>query len=106
AAVVVYGYHTSPDASPAPGSGSTPGAGAGVLSGAAVEAARLAGRGVPVVQGAFGVVDDLAGSPAEGLVAGYSPHPASVSAVAGMLFGHGHGHGRAPGALPLRDPAW
>jgi beta-N-acetylhexosaminidase len=92
AAVVVYGYHTGPDSTPGPGG----------WSGASAEAARLSGRGVPVVQVAFGVIDDLAGSPAEVLVAGYCPHRASVTAVAGTLFGHG----RAPGVLPLRDPAW
>ncbi|MER5780177.1 glycoside hydrolase family 3 N-terminal domain-containing protein [Streptomyces mobaraensis] len=84
-AVVVYGYDTR----------------TGHRSGAAAEAARLARRH-PVVQIAFGDVDDLAGSPADVLIAAYSPHHASAAAVTAVLSGHL----RARGSVPVEGATW
>ncbi|MFF4408511.1 glycoside hydrolase family 3 N-terminal domain-containing protein [Streptomyces sp. NPDC001407] len=84
-AVVVYGYDTR----------------TGHRSGAAAEAARLARRH-PVAQIAFGDVDDLAGSPADVLIAAYSPHHASAAAVAAVLSGHL----RARGTVPVEGATW
>ncbi|WNV84737.1 glycoside hydrolase family 3 N-terminal domain-containing protein [Umezawaea sp. Da 62-37] len=78
AAIVFYGYDTGPD----------------LPSLAAAEAARLTGRGVPVVQVAFGVPDDLVSSPADVLIAAYSPHRASVAACASVLWGPAYASGR------------
>ncbi|MFG2333415.1 glycoside hydrolase family 3 protein [Streptomyces sp. NPDC048604] len=86
--VVVYSYDTRTEA--------------GARSLAASEAARLAGRGLPVVQIALGDTDDLTGSPADVVIAAFSPHRASVSAVADILFGQGRAHG----TLPVRGPSW
>ena len=65
-------------------------------SAAALEAARLAGTGVPVVQIAFGDPDDLAGSPADILVAAFAPHQECVTAAADILLRDGAGGGRLP----------
>jgi beta-N-acetylhexosaminidase len=81
-AVVVYGYDTR--------------------GAAAAEAARWAGHGLPVAQVAFGDPDELAGSPAQVLLAAYSPHRASVDAVAAVLTGQG----RPGGTLPVRGASW
>lgn len=81
-AVVVYGYDTR--------------------GAAAAEAARWAGRGLPVAQVALGDPDELAGSPAEVLLAGYSPHRASVDAVVAVLTGAA----RSSGTLPVRGASW
>lgn len=86
AAVVVYGYDTGPD----------------LPSRAAAEAGRLAGRGVPVAQVAFGAPDDLVSSPADVLVAAYSPHRASVAACASVLWGPAS----ASGVLAVAGPSW
>ncbi|MFI1184298.1 glycoside hydrolase family 3 N-terminal domain-containing protein [Streptomyces sp. NPDC020799] len=86
-AVVIYGYDTR--------------TGTSRRSGAAAEAARLAHHH-RVVQIAFGDVDDLAGSPADVLVAAYSPHLASASAVARVLSGHL----RARGTVPVKGVRW
>ncbi|MFE4829864.1 glycoside hydrolase family 3 N-terminal domain-containing protein [Streptomyces sp. NPDC056672] len=88
ATAVVYGYDTRDSLEAA--------------SGAAREAARLSGRGLRVVQVALGDVDDLAGSPADVLVAAFSPHRASLAAVADVLLGRG----RPRGVLPFRGPLW
>ncbi|MFJ7905122.1 hypothetical protein ACIQ6V_32345 [Streptomyces sp. NPDC096198] len=86
-AVVVYGYDTRTNA--------------GSPSAAAAEAVRIA-RHHPVVQVAFGDPDDLAGSPADVLIAAYSPHPASVASVCRVLSGHL----RAQGAVPVKGARW
>ncbi|WP_460401494.1 hypothetical protein [Actinophytocola sediminis] len=92
AVVVVYGYDTAAVAT----------VDQGAASRATVLAGRFVGRGVPVIQVALGVIDDLADSPADVLVACYSPHRASVAALARTLFEHG----RAPGVLPVWGPRW
>ncbi|MFF7903790.1 glycoside hydrolase family 3 N-terminal domain-containing protein [Streptomyces sp. NPDC007920] len=86
-AVVVHGYDTR--------------TGAGHRSGAAAEAARLA-RCHQVVQIAFGDPDDLAGSPADVLIAAYSPHQGSAATVSRVLSGHL----RARGAVPVEGAGW
>ncbi len=80
--VVVHSYHSRR-------LGSEP-------SAAALEAARLAGAGIPVVQIAFGDLDDLAGSPADILMAAFAPHQECVTAVADILLRDGAGGGRLP----------
>lgn len=85
---VVYGYDTRPRP--------------GQLSGAAAEAARLRQQGRVVVQVAFGDPDDLAGSPADVLIAAFSPHRASAESVARVLTGRQH----ATGTLPVEGAAW
>jgi beta-N-acetylhexosaminidase len=86
--VLVYGYDTR--------------AGAGHRSGAAAEAARLSRQQRIVAQVAFGDPDDLAGSPADVLIAAFSPHHASAEAVARVLSGRL----RAPGTVPVAEAAW
>ncbi|RQX08034.1 glycoside hydrolase family 3 N-terminal domain-containing protein [Micromonospora inaquosa] len=86
--VIVYGYDTRTTiAGP---------------SRAAQEATRLVERGRTVVQVAFGDVDDLAGSPAPVLVAAFSPHWASVAAVARILLCDGRAHG----VVPVSGVSW
>jgi beta-N-acetylhexosaminidase len=85
--VVVYGYDTRTTAGP---------------SGAAQEASRLAAGGWPVVQVAFGDVDDLAGSAAPVLIAAFSPHQACGTAVARILLGDGKAHG----VVPVASARW
>ena len=85
--VVVYGYDTRD------GEG---------RSGAAGEAARLKRQPRVVVQVALGDPDDLAGSPADVLVAAFSPHHASADAVSLVLAGGLH----ARGAVPVEGAAW
>jgi len=84
---VVYGYDTRD--------------GAG-RSGAAAEAARLRQQRRPVVQVALGDPDDLAGSPADVLIAAFSPHHASVGAVSRLLADGLH----ARGAVPVQGATW
>jgi hypothetical protein len=86
--VVVYGYDTRD--------------GSGRRSGAAAAAARLGRQRRVVAQVAFGDPDDLAGSPADVLIAAFSPHHASAEAVARVLSGRL----RARGAVPVGDAAW
>jgi beta-N-acetylhexosaminidase len=85
--VVVYGHDTS--------------VGSGRLSGAAMVAARIRQRRT-VVQVALGDPDDLAGSPADVLIAAFSPHRASAEAVARVLSGHL----RARGTVPVAEATW
>ncbi|MGC4815701.1 glycoside hydrolase family 3 N-terminal domain-containing protein [Micromonospora sp. DT228] len=86
--VIVYGYDTrTTTAGP---------------SRAAQEATRLVECGRTVVHVAFGDVDDLAGSPAPVLVAAFSPHRASVAAVARILLGDGRAHG----VVPVAGASW
>jgi beta-N-acetylhexosaminidase len=85
--VLVYGYDTR--------------AGSGRLSGAAAEAARLRQQRL-VVQVALGDPDDLAGSPADVLIAAFSPHHASAEAVARTLSGRL----RTRGTVPVAGAAW
>lgn len=80
-AVVVYGYDTR--------------------GAAAAEAARWVACGLLVAQVAFGDPDELAGSPADVLLAAYSPHRASVDAVVAVLTGAA----RPGGTLPMLG-AW
>jgi beta-N-acetylhexosaminidase len=94
---------------PAPaGGGLPPGTGSAVVygydtrGGAAAEAARIRRQQRVVVQVAFGDPDDLAGSPADVLIAAFSPHHASADAVAGVLSGHL----RARGTVPVLGAAW
>jgi beta-N-acetylhexosaminidase len=70
-------------------------------SGTAREAARLKQRYRVVVQVALGDPDDLAGSPADVLVAAFSPHHASADAVARVLSGGL----RACGTVPVEGAA-
>ncbi len=86
--VVVYGYDTH--------------AGSGHRSGAATEAARLKQQQRVVAQVAFGDPDDLAGSPADVLIAAFSPHQASAEVVARVLSGRL----RARGTVPARGASW
>jgi beta-N-acetylhexosaminidase len=86
--VVVYGYDTRD--------------GSGARSGAAAAAARLGCQQRVVAQVAFGDPDDLAGSPADVLIAAFSPHHASAEAVARVLSGRL----RARGAVPVGEAAW
>ncbi|QDN54172.1 glycoside hydrolase family 3 N-terminal domain-containing protein [Streptomyces sp. S1D4-20] len=86
-AVVVYGYDTRMSA--------------GDRSQAAAEAARLAQQH-RVVQVALGDPDDLAGSPADVLIAAWSPHKASAAAVSRVLSGQL----RARGVVPVQGAAW
>lgn len=71
-------------------------------SGAAKEAARLRQQHRVVVQVAFGDPDDLARSPADVLIAAFSPHHASVNAVSRVLAGGL----RARGTVPVKAAAW
>ncbi|MFE4212157.1 glycoside hydrolase family 3 N-terminal domain-containing protein [Streptomyces sp. NPDC056844] len=81
--VVVYGYDTG--------------------SAAATETARWVGAGRVVVQVALGDPDDLASSPADVLIAAFSPHRTSAESVADLLLG-----GRAPGPadVPVGGTTW
>ncbi|MFJ2231299.1 glycoside hydrolase family 3 N-terminal domain-containing protein [Streptomyces halstedii] len=81
--VVVYGYDTG--------------------SAAAAETARWVGAGRVVVQVALGDPDDLAGSPADVLVAAFSPHRSSAESVADLLLG---GRSPCPAAVPVGGTAW
>ncbi|MFB8087791.1 glycoside hydrolase family 3 N-terminal domain-containing protein [Streptomyces sp. NPDC055992] len=87
-AVVVYSYDTRTDKD-------RPGA-------AATEAGRLSGRGTPVVHMSLGDLDELSGSPADVLLAAFSPHRASVSAAAATLLAHG----RPRGVPPVGGQPW
>jgi len=84
---VVYGYDTRDGSN---------------CSGAAQEAARLKRQHQVVVQVALGDPDDLAGSPADVLVAAFSPHRSSAEAVSQVLSG-----GIRPrGTVPVEGAAW
>jgi beta-N-acetylhexosaminidase len=100
---------------PVPGSGSPPPGtgpvlvysydtrvGTGRPSGAAALAARLRQQQRVVAQVAFGDPDDLAGSPADVLIAAFSPHQASAEAVARVLSGSLRAHA----ILPVAEAAW
>ncbi|OKJ72207.1 glycoside hydrolase family 3 N-terminal domain-containing protein [Streptomyces sp. CB02460] len=92
-----------------PGSAIPPGTGTVVVYGydtgsaAVVETARWVGGGRVVVQVALGDPDDLVGSPADVLVAAFSPHRSSAESVADLLLG-----GRAPGPaeVPVGGATW
>ncbi|MGW4758512.1 glycoside hydrolase family 3 N-terminal domain-containing protein [Streptomyces chartreusis] len=85
--VVVYGYDTR--------------TAAGDRSLAAAEAARLTQQH-QVVQVALGDPDDLADSPADVLIAAWSPHQASAEAISRVLSGQL----RARGTVPVQGAAW
>lgn len=86
--VLVYSYDTQ--------------AGSGRPSGAAALAARLRQQQRLVAQVAFGDPDDLARSPADVLIAAFSPHHASAEAVARVLSGRLRAHA----ILPVAEAAW
>ncbi|MDI5969913.1 glycoside hydrolase family 3 N-terminal domain-containing protein [Streptomyces sp. SL13] len=73
------------------------------LSAAVREAARLTGRGLTVVQIAFGDPDDLAGSPADVLVAAFAPHREGVTATVDILLGSGQ---LRPARFPVEGSPW